>query len=58
MRLTACQVASPIGALALATDEDGRLRGVSFGDGLARAMAREYPGVATWLLRHEGALLI
>ena len=45
MRLTAFEVASPIGALALATDEDGRLRGVSFGDGLARAMAREYPGV-------------
>ena len=43
-------VDSPIGPLALATDEAGRLRGVSFsgpgGDGLKRAMAREYPGVA------------
>ena len=45
MRLIASEVASPIGPLALATDEDGRLRGVSFADGLRRAMAREYPGV-------------
>jgi len=45
VRLIASEVASPIGALALATDEAGRLRGVSFGDGLKRAMAREYPGV-------------
>lgn len=46
MRLLASEVASPIGPLALATDEAGRLRGVSFGEGLKRAMAREYPGVA------------
>lgn len=37
-------IASPIGVLAV--DEAGRLRGVSFGDGLRRAMGREYPGVA------------
>ena len=46
MRLFASEVASPIGPLALAVDEAGRLRGVSFGDGLTRAMGREYPGVA------------
>ncbi len=45
MRLITSEVASPIGPLALAVDEAGRLRGVSFGDGLRRAMAREYPGV-------------
>lgn len=45
MRLIASGVASPIGTLALAVDEAGRLRGVSFGEGLKRAMAREYPGV-------------
>ncbi len=45
MRLTAGEVASPIGPLVLAVDEEGQLRGVSFGDGLRRAMAREYPGV-------------
>lgn len=33
----------PIGPLALACDGEGRLRGVSFGDGLAKAMRREYP---------------
>ncbi len=37
---------SPIGPLALACDADGVLRGVSFGDGLERAMRREYPDVA------------
>lgn len=46
MRLITSEVASPIGPLALAVDEAGRLRGVSFGDGLRRAMGREYPGVA------------
>lgn len=46
MRLIASGIASPIGVLALAVDEAGRLRGVSFGDGLRRAMGREYPGVA------------
>lgn len=45
MRLVASEVASPIGPLAVAVDADGRLRGVSFGEGLRRAMAREYPGV-------------
>lgn len=43
--LTTSWFDSPIGPLALATDEGGRLRGVSFGAGLERAMAREYPGV-------------
>ena len=46
MRLITSELASPIGVLALAVDEAGRLRGVSFGEGLKRAMAREYPGVA------------
>lgn len=46
MRLSTSEVASPIGRLALAVDEAGRLRGVSFGEGLKRAMAREYPGAA------------
>ena len=36
---------APFGALALACDGEGRLRGVSFGDGLERVMRREYPGV-------------
>lgn len=46
MRLITSEVTSPIGLLALAVDEARRLRGVSFGDGLKRAMAREYPGAA------------
>ena len=46
MRLVTSEVASPIGPLVLAVDEAGRLRGVSFGEGLRRAMAREYPDVA------------
>lgn len=46
MRLFASEAPSPIGPLALAIDQAGRLRGVSFGEGLKRAMAREYPGVA------------
>ncbi|OYX55540.1 MAG: hypothetical protein B7Y86_12830 [Brevundimonas subvibrioides] len=46
MRLIVSGIASPVGVLALAVDEAGRLRGVSFGDGLRRAMGREYPGVA------------
>jgi len=37
---------SPIGPLALACDEAGRVRGVSFGDGLLGAMRREYPAAA------------
>jgi methylated-DNA-[protein]-cysteine S-methyltransferase len=46
VRLFVSEVASPIGPLALAADEAGRLRGVSFGEGLGKAMVREYPGVA------------
>ena len=42
--LTTAGFESPIGPLAVAVDESGRLRGVSFGAGLERAMAREYPG--------------
>ena len=42
--LTTAGFESPIGPLAVAGDESGRLRGVSFGAGLERAMAREYPG--------------
>ena len=45
MRLIAAEIASPIGSLAVATDEAGRMRGLSFGEGLKPAMAREYPGV-------------
>lgn len=42
-RLTLTVRPSPVGPLALAFDEEGRLRGVSFGDGLERTMRREYP---------------
>lgn len=45
MILTVSTLPSPVGPLALACDEDGRLRGVSFGDGLSKAMRREYPDV-------------
>ena len=38
---------SPIGPLALATDGEGQVRGLSFGDGIEAVMRREYPGVAT-----------
>ena len=34
---------SPVGPLALACDAQGRLRGVSFGEGLSKIMGREYP---------------
>jgi methylated-DNA-[protein]-cysteine S-methyltransferase len=34
---------SPIGPLALACDDRGAVRGLSFGDGLIGAMRREYP---------------
>ncbi|WP_439471521.1 methylated-DNA--[protein]-cysteine S-methyltransferase [Brevundimonas sp.] len=37
---------SPVGPLAVACDAEGRLRGVSFGEGLERVMRREYPGAA------------
>lgn len=42
-RLILSWVESPIGPLALACDEAGVVRGVSFGDGLIKAMRREYP---------------
>jgi len=44
--LTLSWLESPIGALALACDDAGAVRGLSFGDGLMRAMRREYPGAA------------
>ncbi|NJC40132.1 methylated-DNA-[protein]-cysteine S-methyltransferase [Brevundimonas alba] len=45
-RLTLSWLESPIGPLALACDEGGVLRGLSFGDGLIKAMRREYPDAA------------
>ena len=45
-RLILSWVESPIGPLALACDEAGVVRGVSFGDGLIKAMRREYPDAA------------
>lgn len=48
--LTLSSIDSPIGRLALACDAAGAVRGLSFagpeGDGLARAMRREYPDAA------------
>lgn len=44
LRLTLTVRPSPIGPLAFAFDEEGLLRGVSFGEGLERTMRREYPG--------------
>ena len=41
--LTLSHLRTPVGPLELAGDAEGRLRGVSFGDGLIRAMRREYP---------------
>ena len=46
-RLILSSVDSPIGPLAFACDAAGAVRGVSFGEGLTRTMAREYPGAAT-----------
>ena len=43
MNLTLSWLESPIGPLALACDEAGAVRGLSFGDGLIGAMRREYP---------------
>ena len=43
MNLTLSWLPSPIGPLALACDEAGVVRGLSFGDGLIGAMRREYP---------------
>jgi methylated-DNA-[protein]-cysteine S-methyltransferase len=44
--LTLSWLDSPIGPLALACDEAGVMRGVSFGEGLIKAMRREYPDAA------------
>ena len=44
MILTVSTLPSPVGPLALACDAEGRLRGVSFAEGLERVMRREYPG--------------
>jgi len=44
MHLTLSRLDSPLGPLALACDEAGAVRGLSFGDGLTGAMRREYPG--------------
>ena len=44
MNLTLSRLDSPIGPLALACDDAGAVRGLSFGDGLTGAMRREYPG--------------
>jgi methylated-DNA-[protein]-cysteine S-methyltransferase len=41
--LTLSTLDSPIGPLALACDGAGGVRGVAFGDGLIKAMRREYP---------------
>ena len=46
MHLTLSRLDSPIGPLALACDDAGAVRGLSFGDGLIAAMRREYPGAA------------
>ena len=46
LALTLSWFDSPIGPLALACDDDGVLRGLSFGDGLIKAMRREYPAAA------------
>lgn len=45
-RLILSWVESPIGPLAIACDGAGVVRGVSFGDGLIKAMRREYPDAA------------
>ena len=44
MHLTLSRLDSPLGPLALACDDAGAVRGLSFGDGLTGAMRREYPG--------------
>lgn len=43
MRLLLSWLESPVGPLAFACDEAGRARR-SFGEGLIKAMRREYPG--------------
>lgn len=44
MILTLSTLPSPIGPLAVACDADGRVRGVSFGEGLEQSMRRTWPG--------------
>lgn len=44
MILTLSTLPAPIGPLAIACDADGRVRGVSFGEGLERSMRRTWPG--------------
>lgn len=44
--LTLSWLDSPLGLLALACDDAGAVRGLSFGDGLMGTMRREYPGAA------------
>src|SRR5690606_18114582 len=44
MILTLSTLPSPIGSLAVACDAGGCVRGVSFGEGLARSMRRTWPG--------------
>ena len=46
MKLTLSSVDSPIGALGLATDGQGVVRGMSFGGALVGAMRRAYPAAA------------
>lgn len=51
MKLALSWMDSPIGPLGLAVDDDGVVRGASFGEGLGPSMRREYPGAAV----HDGA---
>lgn len=44
--LTLSWLKSPVGTLALACDDAGAVRGLSFGDALMGAMRRQYPGAA------------
>lgn len=48
---------SPIGPLGLATDMDGVVRGVSFGDGLKPSMARTWPGATMTAGETPGAVV-
>lgn len=44
LTLILSRLGSPIGGLQIVADGEDRVRGVSFGAGVTRAMAREYPG--------------
>ena len=46
MRLILSRLDSPIGPLGLAADAQGVVRGLSFGEGLARTLRREHPDAA------------